>query len=195
MLTPRQWLLGAPEPLALAGATIECASGRDIVPFLPAGDVGAQRLWRGAHNEVQMTWFDHDVNRQRESAGAPPVNGLWLSGNGQSTLAALPYRTIESELAYIGRAPRTPVAQRSLETFTGLIAPARAADWFAYRAALATLEARIGVHLAALGAGALERLELVFTGDGEIRQFILRSSDLARFWRRGNAARLWRAPA
>jgi len=40
----------------------------------------AARPWRRLFNEVQMTWFDHPVNQQRQQQGLPAVNGLWLFG-------------------------------------------------------------------------------------------------------------------
>lgn len=38
------------------------------------------RPWRRLVNELQMLWFDHPVNRDRESRGLRPVNSLWLFG-------------------------------------------------------------------------------------------------------------------
>ncbi|MCB5362980.1 hypothetical protein H0484_04330 [Pusillimonas sp. CC-YST705] len=36
--------------------------------------------WRRLFNEIQMLWFDHPVNHQRQQLGLPPINGLWLFG-------------------------------------------------------------------------------------------------------------------
>jgi hypothetical protein len=189
--SPGRWLLEAPSAVPLAGAAVDCAIGANIVPFLPGGASTAELQWRRVHNEIQMTWFDHPVNRQREAAGLAAVNGLWLSGTGATTLVPLPYAHISSDLEWLSSAPCTAGSARILETFTGLIGPARRADWFAWRTALAALDTKLGVHLVALKRGEIDTVELVFTGEHELRIFKLSRRHLASFWRRGTAARLW----
>jgi len=50
----------------------------------------ATRGWRRLFNEVQMLWFDHPVNQQRQQQGLPAINGLWLFGGATaSQFAAL----------------------------------------------------------------------------------------------------------
>lgn len=44
----------------------------------------ADRPWRRLANELQMLWFDHPVNQQREEQGLMPINSLWLFGGGQA---------------------------------------------------------------------------------------------------------------
>src|SRR5690606_13433915 len=36
-------------------------------------------------NEIQVVWFDHPVNQQRQHQGLPPINGLWLFGGAAAT--------------------------------------------------------------------------------------------------------------
>lgn len=56
--------------------------GRNIDLFLPQGK---DRLrWHGLLNEVQMLFFDSEVNRLRETTGKMPISGLWFSGFGYS---------------------------------------------------------------------------------------------------------------
>lgn len=52
--------------------------GRSIDVYSPQGPDA--RLWRKLVNEVQMSWFEHPVNRRREADGLLPVNSLWLDG-------------------------------------------------------------------------------------------------------------------
>lgn len=65
--------------------------GRSIDVYSPQGPDA--RLWRKLVNEVQMSWFEHPVNRRREAEGLPPVNSLWLDGpvpaGGQSRFATV----------------------------------------------------------------------------------------------------------
>lgn len=42
----------------------------------------AGRPWRRLSNELQMLWFDHEVNRQRFKQQLMPINAVWLFGGG-----------------------------------------------------------------------------------------------------------------
>jgi len=54
------------------------------------------RPWRRLVNELQMLWFDHPVNRERENRGLRPVNSLWLYGGAPpSRLKAVDAATAE----------------------------------------------------------------------------------------------------
>jgi hypothetical protein len=47
--------------------------------YLPVDESGSYHSLRG---EVEMALHDHEVNQERQSAGKPPVNSLWLWGGG-----------------------------------------------------------------------------------------------------------------
>lgn len=73
-------------PVAIQG------SGIDI--GLPQGKHA--RDWRKLHNEIQMSWFSHQVNETREDNHLLPINGLWLWGgsSGEQSPIAPPYQNI-----------------------------------------------------------------------------------------------------
>lgn len=48
--------------------------------YMPGGDTAA--AYRSLISEIEMALHDHEINRQRELAGRPPVNSLWLWGGG-----------------------------------------------------------------------------------------------------------------
>lgn len=195
VVSSARWLLSREARLSLSGAAIECAIGRNVVAYLPSGEPGAELDWRRVHNEIQMTWYAHPVNQAREARGEVSVNGLWLSGNGAPAPPTLPYAAIDSALPYLAAAPCDGRADARLETCVTLIAPAQRADWAAWRTALTAFDDQLGRRLAALKRREFERIELILTGEHEIRRFSLSRADLARFWRRGGAADLWQAPA
>jgi hypothetical protein len=74
---------------ALDATTRDPEDVRDgsIESHLPTG-TAAPRL-RQLMSEIEMWLFDHEVNRARNGAGAPAVNGLWLWGGGPA-LETLP---------------------------------------------------------------------------------------------------------
>ncbi len=65
-------------PFAVLGPAVE--------PALPLGDNA--RVWRSWLTEVQMTLFAHRLNEQREQNRLPPINSLWLWGQGQFRVAS-----------------------------------------------------------------------------------------------------------
>ena len=84
---PDAWRLAAQSPeaarrldgiAALTAPSARVASGRNIDAWLPNG--AARGDWRSLENLVQMAWFEHPVNEQREAEGRLPLNALWLEG-------------------------------------------------------------------------------------------------------------------
>ncbi len=69
-------------PLSEAGAG-------NVFPYLPqSGD----KYWAQLFNEIQMLLHTQPVNQRREDAGLPPVNGVWLWGEGE--VAATPLQPV-----------------------------------------------------------------------------------------------------
>ncbi|PWG63937.1 phosphoglycerate mutase [Sediminicurvatus halobius] len=74
------WLLAAERAPGPDLPPLAEVAGRYLDAWLPTGE--SSRPWRRLLNEVQMLFHDHPVNRQREAAGLPAVNGLWFWGGG-----------------------------------------------------------------------------------------------------------------
>ena len=72
------WQIGVPEGFALNAASPAQVARSAVNDWWPHQE--SARSWRRFFNEVQMLWFDHPVNQQRQQHGLPPVNGLWLFG-------------------------------------------------------------------------------------------------------------------
>lgn len=78
---PLRWYLQEPDPargLRLQTRSMLAALGRSIDAWQPSGDDA--RRWRRIVNEVQMSWYNHPVNDQRESQGLRPINSVWIEG-------------------------------------------------------------------------------------------------------------------
>jgi len=89
------------------------------------------RPWRRLVNELQMLWFDHPVNREREAEGLLPINSLWLFGGARPE-------------QFKPAAPMTDTV-----THTDLLSPEIAQDWTAWLDALSRLEEAVFKPLAA----------------------------------------------
>jgi hypothetical protein len=113
-----RWYVAHEELATLRTASLDRVIGRNVDPWLGAG---AKRL-RRLQNEVQMLWYGHAANDERERAGLPVVNSVWISGSG-------PRRIVT------GEAPALELRLR---------APALAEDWGAWAQAWASLDREWG---------------------------------------------------
>ena len=80
-LAPLQWLATHESFDALPCASLDRVIGRHLDPWLPPQR--AARLLRRLQNEVQMLMYTHPLSEQREAAGLPVFNSVWLSGCGR----------------------------------------------------------------------------------------------------------------
>jgi hypothetical protein len=79
-LHPSRWYLYLGEDPGIRTEPLSKVVGRDITPFLPHG-VNA-RDWCRLLTEVQMLFHSSMVNRERQTKGQMPINGLWFWGGG-----------------------------------------------------------------------------------------------------------------
>ena len=136
-LAPLQWLATHDSLDALPCASLDRVVGRHLDPWLPPQR--AARLLRRLQNEVQMLMYTHPLNEQREAAGLPVVNSVWLSG--------------------CGRLPAGGAAHRPMPALDErLRRPALTEDWAAWCEAWQALDA--GPLASLLQADAAGRLTL-----------------------------------
>ena len=134
-LAPLQWLATHPSFDALPCASLDRVVGRHLDAWLPAQP--AARLLRRLQNEVQMLLYTHALNEQREAAGLPVVNSVWLSGCGRLPAVAVTSQPL-------------PVLDQRLRR------PALTEDWAAWCEAWQVLDAGpLATLLQAAGAGRL----------------------------------------
>jgi hypothetical protein len=161
-------------------------------------------------NEVQMAWFEHPLNLERESRGLPAINSIWLHGQGAMRPVESPFARVMSNAAATrglalaaGVKPSMPpesLASLSQDDAQGATlveldafsAPFIEQDWARWNDSLKTLEsAWFAPALQALGDGSLGRLSLTLCGDtGSVTLSVTRS-DLRKFWRRRPIAALF----
>ncbi|MBK9351648.1 MAG: hypothetical protein IPN05_16320 [Sulfuritalea sp.] len=189
--------LSAPSP---SFPDLSQSLGRALAPLPASAD---HAPWRRCLNEAQMVLHVHPVNRAREAAGKPLVNSVWPWGGGR-----LPARTacrhdsvwssdavirglalaqgIDAEL--LPSKFRIPPGSSTLALFDDLAAPAKLGDALAWRDALASLEAAwLAPALAAIRSGELDALCLLAPGERNSVEFVIRRSDLWKFWRKPRA--------
>jgi hypothetical protein len=124
-----QWLAAHPIFDGLATASLDRVVSRNVDPWLP--DHGQARLLRRLQNEVQMVFYTHPLNDQRESAGLPTINSFWCSGCGRLPRLDSATGALDSRLP----AAEAPVVDDRLR------APALGEDWAAWCEAWRALDA------------------------------------------------------
>ena len=79
-----RWFIEAPALASLSTVSIEQAQGRNIDHWMPSdtSNAGLARQWRKWQNEIQMIWFNHPVNLERQSRELLAINSVWVSGIG-----------------------------------------------------------------------------------------------------------------
>jgi hypothetical protein len=69
------WFMRADDWSVLATASPDSAIGLNLTEWLPQGDRSIQ--FRKLQNEIQMLWYEHPANTEREQRGLQPVNAFW----------------------------------------------------------------------------------------------------------------------
>ncbi|QZA79146.1 hypothetical protein K4H28_07050 [Deefgea tanakiae] len=193
--TPTRWYLKLPVDPQLSFTPFEQALGGNMNDFLPQGEKALQ--FHAVLNEIQMVLYGHSVNDERDEAGLPMINSVWLWGggilaSGQSKPAAAQpiYGGNEIVQAMAGSAWHVALTSASsLPSTTDAVVVLDALSFdaiygnaYEWRTQWEQLENDwFSPLLSKLKAGQLEQLTLTFPAAGE--QVKIKRSDLYRFWR------------
>jgi len=195
---PDRWYIRLPRLPAVTTTELDRVVGRDIQPWLPAGE--DQQDWRRLCNEIQILLHACDVNHARERRGELPVNSLWFWGIGvlPEILQRKWTRVYSDDPAAQGLAmlsgarfeaiPESLLAGAGGFDATGDILVASATppagaiehDFDNWLEAMRELDQRWFVPLLqALRDGALAQVQIITDG----HEFTLRRHSLLKFWR------------
>lgn len=199
------WFLARAQPWDLQVRTWESQLDQAIGPESASG--AAVLPWRRLINEVQMHWEVSGLNAEREAAGRPTINTVWIDGGGPwrrlrpSTVRAMmcdvPAVRGWALAAGLAETAVTRLQERWPDTGRGdrlavlpdLLPAWRLRDWGHWLACLPALEARIaGLVEQARAAGETE-LRLVATGAEHARELTHAPAGW-RVWRGWREARL-----
>lgn len=90
-----RWQIQLPPAITPASTSPTLVSNTRVNDWWPQD--AASRPLRRLINELQMTWHDHAVNRERETQGLAPVNSLWVFGGARANQLVTPaqnFRTL-----------------------------------------------------------------------------------------------------
>lgn len=75
---PYTWRIHWPEPIKLNCASPSLVATSSVNDWWPEEHIA--RPWRVLANSLQMAWYEHPVNLERQNQGLPPINSMWLYG-------------------------------------------------------------------------------------------------------------------
>lgn len=201
------WLLRSDDWAELKTSSPDATAGHNIDLWMPRGP--GERDWRKVQNEVQMHWFQHSLNDEREARGLNPINSLWLWGGSDVAPSggASPYGAVFNLGGWMSAiaesAPRHLKAASVSDLVAGhadkpallvledLVQPALSSDWGAWIAAFMRLENDWFAPLQeCLKSGKMEALSLILTNDTRLFRSTATRSSLRKFWIKPNLALL-----
>jgi hypothetical protein len=189
------WFMRGDRWQDLITASPDAATGQNLTDWMPLG--GSAKECRKLQNEVQMLWYSHPVNADREAHGLAPVNGFWLWGGGTAAPAAtsVGVANVQPWLAAIGK-PAFSLAQEPPAGASAVVASdividgrlaetAIAGDWANWLAHMQRLELDyFAPLLAKLRRGDINSVKLVLThGTGQLECITTRMAQ-RKFWSR-----------
>jgi hypothetical protein len=194
------WFMRADEWPNLRTSTPDAASGRNVDIWMPQGE--GDRAWRKLQNEIQMHWFSHPLNEQREALGLKPVNSLWLWGGAGHDYPLPPAeqrysavfnlsgwtRLFEgfADAAQTGASIKDVLqtgGERSLLMLDALTEPGLTNEWGYWLERIETLEQDwFAPLLAAMRSGQLRSLRLILGGQDRIAEYGSSRNTLRKFW-------------
>lgn len=194
------WFMRADDWTELETSTPDSAVGMNLTDWMPRG--ASSRAFRMLQNEVQMLWFEHPVNTEREARGLAAINSFWPWGAAAAgartdasrlaTSDALPW--MAALAAHPQAAPATPFAALASDAILlcdSLTEAALATDWAGWLQHMHRLEqALFAPALAALKEGRVHQLELLLSHRARHVAFTTTRFSQFAFWRRPTLDRL-----
>lgn len=187
------WFMRADDWAGLDTASPDCASGLNLTDWLPAGD--AAFAYRKLQNDVQMAWYEHPANVEREASGLAPINSFWPWGaasardippqppamatiDAPAWLSALARRSATSFTQFIEAAREAPLL------YCGSVSEAAiASDWSGWLMQMQRLEAELFAPLlAALAEGNTGQVRLVLSRRDAQAEFTTTRMAQRKFW-------------
>jgi hypothetical protein len=195
------WFMAAGTWTTLQTSSPDMVIGQNLTDFFPTG-AGASDF-RKLQNEVQMLWFEHPANVERESAGMPAVNSFWIwaPSTSEDALPATPlfassYTTPWLSAMTTCPAPSLPdpfhgTAPDSVLIRGDLCEPALAADWNTWLARMHHLETKLfAPALAGLLQGRDAKVRIVLSHRSRLAEFTTTKWEQRAFWRKPSLDRL-----
>ncbi|MES2150524.1 MAG: hypothetical protein V4508_12130 [Pseudomonadota bacterium] len=194
------WFMRADDWTGLQTASPDAAAGMNLTDWMPIGAQAAN--YRKLQNEVQMLWFEHRANREREALGLAAVNSFWPWGaaNGEAVRTSMLLATSDAPawISALAHRPETSLpdalfgANEDISVYCdGLSSAALSGDWAAWLAHMQHLEQVLfAPALERLKQGHIASIRLLLTAREASAEFTTTTMAQRAFWRSPTLARL-----
>lgn len=174
------WFLRTSELADLMTASPDAACGHNIDIWLPTGP--SEIIWRKLHNEIQMEWFAHPLQQQRESRGEKVINGVWLWSG---TSLPMGFKAHQTELIVASpTAKNFFISPPALTLLDELSSAALSNDWATWATHMIELEnAWFRPLYTALKEKKLTQLQLHLSNSNTLLSVKTNSNQWRKFWR------------
>jgi hypothetical protein len=201
-LRPDRWYVRLAKTMTPQTHLLSDVIDRGINERLPYG--ANDTMWRGFFNEVQMVLHEHPLNQLREGRGEPSINATWFWGGGIMPESLIsPYSQVWSNdvlprcLALASGISQAPLPTSAaiwrqsaptgnhLVVINALQGKAQYHDAYGWRESLKQLDHNWFEPVwAMLRQGEVDQVTLTCVENKEATNFIVRRSNLRKFWRR-----------
>jgi len=195
------WFMRAGDWSAMQTASPDAAAGMNLTDWLPTGPAAVE--FRKLQNEVQMLWFEHAANVEREARGLAAINSFWpwAQADAGAAIAFAPAFATASVPPWLSSMANCPApalpnpfsgnAADSMFVRGDLCESALAADWSGWIGHMHRLEETLfAPTLAALMQGQNATVRLVLGHRSAHKHFITTKWAQRAFWRRASLDRL-----
>lgn len=195
------WFMRAGDWATLQTSSPDAAVGQNLTDWLPTGLAASE--FRKLQNEVQMLWFEHPTNVERESRGLAAINSFWPWGmsNATASVPATPLFAASVVPGWLSAIENCPAAELpnpfhgdaadSILLRGDLAEAAIAGEWSAWLAGMQRFEEALFVPaLAALRNGGNATLTLVLSNRSVLKEFTTSKWAQRAFWRTPTLDRL-----
>lgn len=188
------WFMAAGDWATLQTGSPDAAVGQNLTDWLPTGPAAVE--FRKLQNEVQMLWFEHPANVEREGRGLAPVNSFWPWGQAPGAPAPAAFALfaatgVPSWLAVMASCPAPalpdPFSGKEADSMLvrgDLCQPAMAGDWSTWLGLMQRFEeTHFAPTLAGLQNGRKGQLKLIIGNRAAHKEFITTKWAQKAFWR------------
>ncbi len=195
------WFMAAGDWATLQTASPDAAVGLNLTDWLPTGPAAVE--FRKLQNEVQMLWFEHPANVEREARGLAAVNSFWPWGlSGKAAAPAVPPMFAASNVPSWLAATASCTAAALPDPFSGkeadsilvrgdLCQSAIAGDWSTWLGLMQRFEETLfAPTLAGLLNGRKAQLRLIIGNRAAHKEVITTKWAQNAFWRKPTLDRL-----
>ena len=195
------WFMRANDWADLHTSSPDAAIGLNLTDWLPSGAKAVE--YRKLQNEIQMLWFEHPVNNERESQGLAAINSFWpwAQAPESATRTAAPVLAVSGAPAWLAALASQPVqaiddllnGARGDATICAadLIESAIGGNWAIWLEHMQHLERTLfAPALEAIDQGRIGELRLVLGNRSTHTQITTTKMAQRAFWRRNTLDRL-----